>query len=158
MIKMKGWNGPFHEQGDIYAVYVEQHRYWGNIVTKGVIDADEEGDFPFIQGPLATQLYLYTMGSPKLDKTPQTISIIYTDSDDYIVSDSLLRILPYLGEKIQEIKGNGEERDINLENYVMKNSAKTHTCPNGNMYSFSSNVLEIVPDLTKQIDLKNLEK
>jgi hypothetical protein len=154
MEKLDGWNGPFFEQLDTWAVYVDQHRYWINIKNGTVMDADPEV-LEIIENDLAKKLRVFVvkemMKNPNLleDKKPHTFSIIPTDEGKYVMNDSLLRVLSDLPEEIQEKKGKGDDRQLSAD--VMQSVELREFKGKKETYMCSKDVVDMYPDLLDRI-------
>lgn len=152
MEPLKGLNGPYFEQDDTYAVYIDQHRYWVNLKNGQVMDTE---GFEIITNDLADELRAFVLAEilkdPKIltQKVPQTVYVIPTDSGEYVASDSLLRLLLPLPDQIQAEKGNGEERKKITD--VDWNEVKMMEFNGKNCYTFSRDIQVLFPDIEKRI-------
>lgn len=154
--KLTGWSGPFYEQGDVYTVYIEQDRYWVNVKNWAVMEAPNDADvdsFKFIEGRLATLLRAFVImqfqKEPSLaERKCRTLSIIMTDTGNFIAADSLIRLMSDFPEKIQAARGKGEGRkfvaDISDVKMVeIKGKNETYVC--------SQDFFDFFPDLTESL-------
>jgi hypothetical protein len=166
MDKLSGWNGPFFEEGDIFAVYIGQDRYWINIKNWNVMEApnnpDRDDSFKNIEGQLADQLRAFVitrfMKEPKLaERKCRTMSIITTDTGDFVASDSLMRLFSNAMERIQAVKGKGEQREFKagLQKIALveiKGVKATYIC-SADFYDFFPDLREIILTAEKRLPL-----
>lgn len=154
---LTGLNGPFFEQGNVFAVYEDQNRYWINVNTWTVMEAPNnsvsDDDFKVIEGSLAellkTFVRLQFSKDPSLaERKCRTLTIVTTDTGNYVASDSLLRVMSDLPERIQAAKGKGDGRTFatdlrNIDFVEIKGEIETYTC--------SRDFFDFVPNLTELI-------
>lgn len=152
--------GPFYEQMGTYAVYKDNHRYWVNPDKGYAVDSDtvaDDGKFKEIEETLAAELLMFVMKylkeNPHKARMPATICQIDTLKGNFVVSDSLIRLIPTLPDAIWEQKGKSNMNDEDERVEFAKLDYPLCRCKDwyGDLHLFSNDVYELFPDIGQRI-------